>query len=402
MDDGSERSGVTGLKIGVVIRDAHLKSRMRVFEGASAYALEHSGISVFLIPSRNDTPPDREALARVDGLILWAAPGDLWVRDVWVAGTPVVNCNDAFIGVVPTVSNCGAHHRAFDFLLSLGRHTIGYVASAEVGAGCPDGAERFNKRARLHGLKPYHFDRVRKDPALHPEQILTGKDEPELEGFLTGLPKPAALWCSHDEMAMLVWMKAGELGIRVPGEIAIMGYGDHPCAMHGALGLTTVELNGNLLGFEAARLIHDHLRRRLRLTESFLVAPEPGAMIIERASTGGTNPSNRGIQKAWRLLEKYPDEGITVKQLVRASRVSRATFYEQFAKAFGLSPGKAIRNARLRKAKEFLASTDMSIRQIGNRCGFSIDGTFSNFIRRETGMTPAALRRHLQRQPEHR
>ncbi|MBN8457818.1 MAG: helix-turn-helix domain-containing protein [Verrucomicrobia bacterium] len=387
------------LNIGIVIRNPFLQSRMNVLEGARTYALEHPQLRVFLIPTADDRAPDRDALARMDGVVMWVGPDDRWAIDLWESGMPVVNCSDAFQGAIPTIANLGVHRQVMDFIAGFDGRCIAYVTSLEVRNGCHNGARRLRESAGDRKKIAYHFDRVGKDPALHPEHMLVGKDEDELERFLNRLPKPAVIWCVHDEMAALVWLKAEKLGYHVPNDLALLGYGDHPCAMHALKGITSVRLNGSRLGAEAVRAVHGHLLGKQRLARDFAMVPEPGATIIQRASTGDTSPSGVAIQRAWSLLENTPPQNLTVKDLVNCSTTSRVHFYAQFTKAFGITPGQAVRNVKLRMAKAALASSNDSITQIGKLCGFEGNGKFNNFIRRETGMTPGALRRILRNHP---
>ncbi|QJE94379.1 helix-turn-helix domain-containing protein [Luteolibacter luteus] len=384
----------SALKLGVVVRESYLRSRFSVFEGVMDYCLENTGLKAFLIPLQEGCEPAPDALAEVSGVVIWAAPSDgAWVLPLWERGVPVVSCNNAFNGQVPTVSAGEPYELAYQYLLSLQRHTIGFVTRPEIDEEC---RVRFNSRIESEERQARIFKGVRKDPGRFPEHLLAGTDEVELERFLISLPKPAALWCIHDEMAALVWRKAEELGISVPGELALLGMGDHPCAVHSTPGISTVRIPGIQLGQAAARLLHGHLFGSSMLTHDLTFSTEQGALLVERLSTGGSNPINRGIQRAWRLLENYPSEGLTVDCLIEKSRASRATFYKEFERAFNMPPGKAIRLFRTKKAKEHLLSTDLPISQIGRMCGFSSESDFSNFFKRETGQTPKEWRRSRQ------
>lgn len=379
-------------RIGVLLREEHLRSRMNIMDGVINYCLESSGLMAFLIPLKNGEKPSPELLSRVDGLITWAAPDDLWLRDVWESGTPVVNCNDALAGVVPSVSPGNLHDLAYDYLKSLERRTIGYVTTPEHAAGWPGGMDRFALDSTSGEYDVRVFTNVTKDPGQFPEHILWGEGEEELEKFLLDLPKPAALWCVHDEMAALVWRKASELGIDVPNEIALLGFGDHPCAVYSTPGITTVRVPSYHLGQVAAERVHRQITGSEQLTMPPVTLARMSEAVIERMSSGGSNEFNRGIQRAWRLLEDYPENGLTVDHLIEKSNISRAGFYKEFEKAFNISPGKAIRNARVRKAREYLLSSNMPISAVGRRCAFGGEAEFSNFFKRETGKTPLEWR----------
>lgn len=381
------------LRLGVVVREGYLKSRMSVFEGVTNYCLENTGLLSFLIPMHGDEPPKPEVLAEVDGVVTWGAPSDGWIRELWKSGVPLVNCNNTFLDEVPTVTAGEPYEMAYGYLKGLQRRTMGFVTRPDLDEEC---RMRFRQRMESDGLEWKIFKDVRTDPGLHPEHLLVGAGEDELEEFLKALPKPAALWCIHDEMAALVWRKAVNLGIHVPDELALLGFGDHPCAVHSTPGITTVRIPGQKLGHEAAKLLHRHLFGVEKLAGGLVAATDPGAMLIERASTGSTNPLNRGIQRAWRLLEDYPPEGLTVDHLIEEARASRVGFYKEFERTFHMLPGKAIRISRTRKAMEYLLSSDTPISQVGRMCGFTGESEFTNFFKRETGKTPKEWRRSKQ------
>lgn len=346
----------------------------------------------FFLPLKSGESPSPELLSKIDGLVTWAAPSDRWLEEMWASDIPVVNCSNALSDVIPSVSAGDLNHVAHGYLKGLQRRTIGYVTTPELAAEWPEELLEFAKDLTSGEFDVRIFSNVAKDPAKFPEHILWGDGEEKLENFLRELPKPAALWCVHDEMAALVWRTANELGIDVPNEIALLGFGDHPCAIHGSPGITTIRLPSCRLGHEAARRLHRQISGLEKLTTPVFTLPRTDEDIIVRASTGGTREINRGIQRAWRLLENYPENGLSVEDLIEHAKISRAGFYKEFEKAFSMPPGKAIRNSRVKKAREYLLRTDLPISAVGRKCAFGGESEFSNFFKRETGETPMAWR----------
>ncbi|GAA5120628.1 substrate-binding domain-containing protein [Luteolibacter yonseiensis] len=381
------------LRIGVLLREEYLKSRRDIMDGVINYCLENSGLMAFFLPLKSGEPPSPALLSKIHGFVTWAAPGDRWLPDMWSASIPVVNCNDAHSGAVPCVSAGNTHEIAGGYLKSLERRTIGCVTTSRHAADWPGTLLPANGVHSISGNFDIRvFTNVSRDPGRFPEHMLCGEGEEELEEFLRDLPKPASLWCVHDEMAALVWRKADELGIHVPNEIAIVGFGDHPCAVHSTPGITTLRLPGYNLGYEAAKRLHHQFTGTEELTATTRYLPLTTGDIIERFSTGGYHQINRGMQRAWRLLEEYPDDGLTVEHLIEHARISRAGFYKEFEKAFNISPGKAIRNSRIKKARKYLLNSNIPISVVGKRCAFHAESEFCNFFKRETGETPMEWR----------
>lgn len=72
------------------------------------------------------------------------------------------------------------------------------------------------------------------------------------------------------------------------------------------------------------------------------------------------------------------------------------TLNHKYRVAFGITPGQAIRNERTNYAKHYLAETDHSISEVAGLCGYSNQSKFSNFFKRETGITPMQYRKQYQ------
>ena len=96
-------------------------------------------------------------------------------------------------------------------------------------------------------------------------------------------PKLEAVYCSSDEFALGAIIEAQSRGLRVPGDIAICGFGDADFAAHLMPSLTTVQVDGAAIGKLAAQLIIDRCAGRpvgKRIVDV-------GFRIVERDSTGG-------------------------------------------------------------------------------------------------------------------
>ena len=61
----------------------------------------------------------------------------------------------------------------------------------------------------------------------------------------------------------------------------------------------------------------------------------------------------------------------------------------------GRSPGWIIRRQIVLEAKRLLAVTDLTVAEIGYTMNFEDPSYFSRFLRRETGLSPSKLRRHI-------
>ena len=88
------------------------------------------------------------------------------------------------------------------------------------------------------------------------------------------------MFCSSDMVALGVLTEAQALGIAVPEQLAVIGLGDLAFARELHPALTTVRIDGALIGTTAARFILDRSQER-EVGERIL---DIGFSIIERSS----------------------------------------------------------------------------------------------------------------------
>jgi LacI family gluconate utilization system Gnt-I transcriptional repressor len=91
------------------------------------------------------------------------------------------------------------------------------------------------------------------------------------------------VFCSSDGLAQGVLAEAQSRGLRVPDDLAVVGFGDADFAAHLVPGLTTVHVDGAGIGRRAANLLL--ARCRGESVEERIV--DVGFRIVERQSTSG-------------------------------------------------------------------------------------------------------------------
>ncbi len=101
----------------------------------------------------------------------------------------------------------------------------------------------------------------------------------------------------------------------------------------------------------------------------------------------------RPVQAALAYLEHHACEAPSPGALAAVAGVSEDHLYTLFRRHLGLSPHRHILELRIAKAKQMLAGTETSIKQIAAACGFQSLEVFYRQFRRLTGTTPAQYRR---------
>ena len=71
-----------------------------------------------------------------------------------------------------------------------------------------------------------------------------------------------ALFCSNDMIAAGVLFEAQRQGLRVPRDLAVMGFSDLPIARATVPSLSTVQVRAREIGTAAARLLLDRIAGR--------------------------------------------------------------------------------------------------------------------------------------------
>ncbi|HYF53607.1 MAG TPA: LacI family DNA-binding transcriptional regulator [Salinarimonas sp.] len=105
------------------------------------------------------------------------------------------------------------------------------------------------------------------------------------DGFLRRAPRPDAVFCSNDEMAIGLMGALASAGVDVPGDVSVVGFDDIEFAAMARPTLTTVHQPRRELGRTGARILLDRLAGRPAPASVVL-----GTRLVERmsvASKGG-------------------------------------------------------------------------------------------------------------------
>ena len=209
---------------------------------------------------------------------------------------------------------------------------------------------------------------------------------------LAGLNMPAAIMTCHDHAARVLLDAAIEHGVRVPGDLAVLGVdNDALLCETGACPLSSIDTNLYRVGFEAALLL-DGLMRRDESTAT--PAPVPPKGVVPRQSTSPFAHNDPDVASALRFIHERAGEGLSVAELCEHVGLSRRRLEQRFASAVGRSPGDEIRQARIDRAKVLLTETDLTLGQVAVRCGYAYTSGFSAAFRDVVGLSPGQFRRN--------
>jgi AraC family transcriptional regulator len=89
------------------------------------------------------------------------------------------------------------------------------------------------------------------------------------------------------------------------------------------------------------------------------------------------------------------DRELPLEELAGAAYLSPFHFARLFKKATGTSPHAYLAALRIERAQQLLASTALSVTEIGSRVGYQSPSHFGKAFRQATGLTPRAFRSAL-------
>jgi len=98
------------------------------------------------------------------------------------------------------------------------------------------------------------------------------------------------------------------------------------------------------------------------------------------------------LRQTAEFIRQNCDADISVEELAQIARMSPSQFARQFRKYFQDTPKEYYCNARIDHAKTLLMQTDLSTKEIAERCGFCDCYSFYHLFKKKTHLTPSQYR----------
>jgi len=379
----------------MVVLERGSQYSVRLLDGAIRYAARYPWIHLIEADSKSGEIPEwLDRLTDYDGLLLWVNANEKWVPRLLRPGVPVVNMGGGWpLDLMPMVafSGKGILHAAMDHLAGLRRHSVAMMWYNS--ADDPIFAKRKDAFVRLagdKGLSASYFDAGQQRSMNLNPPLLTKRGEQRLRTFLRQLPLPAAVWAMDDFFGQAIIETAKTIGLKVPGQLAVLGLGDYTAASCCNPQLSTIPQPGEIIGFEAMRVLHGMMNGRQPAQMTIRILPPP---VVMRESTNVEPHAERNImQDIHAFITARACMGIKVDDLLKMTDVSLPTLYKQFTEIYGRAPGAEIRRVKIERAKSYLKTTTLSITRVADLCGYNQYTKFVNFFKRETGKTPSGYR----------
>lgn len=237
-------------------------------------------LSLFLVASKQDEEKIFPRVSRqgsLDGILVQSGEiGDQLIDRLVASNMPLVIVGRPFntdgVSYID-VDNVSAASMAVNHLLDLGRERIGLISGPFNTAVGRDRYDGYLRALAARGLDA--------NPAL-----MTAGDFTEVGGFAAMqrlLPaKPDAVFAASDLMAIGAMRAVREAGLRVPDDIAFVGFDDLPIATLASCPLTTIRQPVAEFGIKAVETLLDVIEYGVEPARQIIMETE----LVVRASSG--------------------------------------------------------------------------------------------------------------------
>lgn len=211
---------------------------------------------------------------RVEGLVLIVPEGnDLAVPALEIPVVSLAHRLDLPTAINVDIDNVDGAYQAIRHLLALGHRCIGQITGPRMAKAARD---------RIEGARrALAEDQLRVDPGC----VVECADWSLESGYRAALallqakPEVTALFCYNDWMAMGAYRALAEAGLRVPDDMSVVGYDDHPICAYMQPPLTSVSQPDVALGRLMAQLLLSAIDRPTH--QEFQI---PATLVMRRSS----------------------------------------------------------------------------------------------------------------------
>ena len=215
------------------------------------------------------------------------------------------------------------------------------------------------------------------------------RESPYVAKWLKSLQPKTALYVTWDRRALQIIGLCRELGISVPGTIAILGTdNDEVLCESSTPSLSSIALDGRNAGQLCAQLLDGHMRRRKVEPIVDLAFPR----VVTRQSSDETLIPDRFLARALSIIRRDLSERHTIAAIADEIGISKRTLEMKANLVLGTTLKCEITRIRLNEAVRLISNTDLSIQSIAERCGFCCAGHLNARFKAVFGHTPSVFR----------
>ena len=222
------------------------------------------------------------------------------------------------------------------------------------------------------------------------ERFGFASDYRALATWISKLPKPVGVFCSHDMRAYHLAEACRSQHLQIPDEVAILGADDDELVCNFSdPPLSSIDQNAFGIGYAAAETLQSMLQNPGIVPPPVLIAP---VHLIERESTRIYPVNPPWLSDALIFIRRNISGNLTASDVYAAVGKSHTLVDSAFRKTFGTSVQKTIIRTRLEEAKRLIRDTSLTLTEIAAKTGFSTVQYFCSSFSKACGSSPSAYR----------
>lgn len=375
-----------------IIMNVNKSFDRRIIAGIARYARAARNWSFYL---------EDDISARFPNLAEWRGDGiiadlddERTVKLVANAGVPVVGTGGGAGGHDPSgpisyvaSDDLAAGAMGYEHLASRGYRRFAYCGTPKswISLWSETRGKGFEREAKKHG---------------YPCAMFTGKQanakrweamQAELTAWIDSLEKPFGLMACDDVRARHVLEAARRLKIRIPEDMAVLGVdNDEMMCELADPPLSSVVLGTDEIGFRAAELLDKAMTQKKTKSRTIRTAP---VGVVTRRSTDTLAVEDAEVSAAMRFIREHVGQRLQVRDILEHVQLSRSTLDQRFKESLRHTVHDEIRRVQVARAKELLAGTELSLKEVAERAGYNNVQYMTMVFRRDVGPTPAEYRR---------
>ena len=154
--------------------------------------------------------------------------------------------------------------------------------------------------------------------------------------------------------------------------------------------LTSIEQGARGVGYRAAELLDRMMSGKRAPQIANYVVPE---RVVCRRSTDYLAIEDADVAAAVRFIRQHACEHMQAADLLTAIGVSRSTLSLRFKEVMGKTVHEEIRETKLARARQLIATSDLQLKQVAAEAGFTHVQHMTNLFRKHVGQTPSEFQR---------
>lgn len=214
-----------------------------------------------------------------------------------------------------------------------------------------------------------------------------------LAKWLIDLPKPIGIMVASDQLGPHLLEACHRAGIAVPDEVAVVSVdNDETLCEVCNPSLSSVDAGHRLVGYQAAALLQGLMEGEPPPLGPIFVEPKG---VLTRRSSDVLATEDRQVALALRIIREHACEGWSAAKVIAQIPVSRSVLQRRFRKETGRSIQEEIINARLKRARQLLIESELSLIEVAERSGFKHQEYLGATFKAHFGKTPVEYRHEV-------